>query len=226
MASAVPVRFGHFTFDYNSRLLLWNGAPRHLSPKAQELLHVLIASRPRALSRQELFEALWPNTFVAESNLASVMNELRRALGDDAREPRLIRTVHSFGYAFCGEITNALPVHAAATLTCDGQSYPLVNGENIVGRGAGATIPLPHRAVSRRHARIHVSPSEISIEDLGSTNGTFVDGAPVRERTVITKDSFLVFGAVGARITPRFHSSTTASVKINVSDIASMQTTA
>jgi len=226
MGKITPVRFGHFTFDYSSRLLLWNGAPRHLSPKAQELLNVLIASRPRALSRQELFEALWPQTFVAESNLASIMNELRRALGDDAREPRFIRTVHSYGYAFCGEITDALPVHAAATLVCDGQSYPLVNGENIVGRGAGSNIALPHRAVSRRHARINVSPSEMSIEDLGSTNGTFVNGAPVRERIVITPESFLVFGAIGARITPRCNSSTTASVKISISDVAIMQTTA
>ena len=46
---------------------------------------------------------IWPGTYVSESTLAVVVTGLRQALGDDARQPRFIRTVHRFGYAFCGE---------------------------------------------------------------------------------------------------------------------------
>jgi DNA-binding winged helix-turn-helix (wHTH) protein len=193
MTSAV--RFGHFTFDYNSRLLLWNGAPRQLSSNAQDVLHALIAARPRTVSRHDLL--------AIDSNLDAVIDELRRALGDDARERRFIRTVDAFGFAFCDEVSDAFPVHIAATLACGGHSYPLVNGENIVGRGAGSNILIAHHAVSRRHARITVSPSEIVIEDLGSTNGTFVDGSKVVGRTAIMPASVIVFGTVGARVTLR-----------------------
>src|ERR1051326_417052 len=98
MTSAV--RFGHFTFDYNSRLLLWNGAPRQLSSNAQDVLHALIAARPRTVSRHDLL--------AIDSNLDAVIDELRRALGDDARERRFIRTVDAFGFAFCDEVSDEI----------------------------------------------------------------------------------------------------------------------
>ena len=60
-------RFGEFTFDGESRQLLRNGEPRHLSPKAQQLLQVLLLARPRALSREELYDALWPATYVCDA---------------------------------------------------------------------------------------------------------------------------------------------------------------
>src|SRR5687767_8563539 len=81
---AVTFHFGEFLFDCGSRQLLRAGVELHLSPKAQQLLHLLLAVRPRALSREELYDALWPSTFVCETNLANVVNEIRRTLGDDA----------------------------------------------------------------------------------------------------------------------------------------------
>jgi len=105
--SAATFHIGEFTFDCASRLLMRGGVKRHLSPKAQQLLRLLLVARPRALSREELYDALWPSTFVCETNLASVVNEIRRALGDDARAARYIRTVHGFGYAFCGEVATS-----------------------------------------------------------------------------------------------------------------------
>ena len=77
---------------------------QHLSPKAFELLRMLVEHRPRALSKQELHEHLWPATFVSEVESGRVsIAELREALGDIARQPRFIRTAHRFGYAFCGD---------------------------------------------------------------------------------------------------------------------------
>jgi len=66
---------------------------------------VLIEQRPAALSKERLFEIVWPDTFVAESNLASLVKEIRTALQDDARQSTLIRNVFGYGYAFAGEAT-------------------------------------------------------------------------------------------------------------------------
>jgi WD40 repeat protein/DNA-binding winged helix-turn-helix (wHTH) protein len=95
--------FGDFELDQGRRQLLRSGQPVPLEPKAYELLNLLLERRPRALSRAQIRDAIWPQTFVSESTLAVGVNAIRRALDDEARQPRFIRTVHGFGYAFCGE---------------------------------------------------------------------------------------------------------------------------
>ena len=183
------LHFGGMTFDVDTRQLLRGGAEVHLSPKAFELLKVLVENRPRALSKHELHEHLWPATFVSEANLASLIAEVREALDDPARHSRFIRTAHRFGYAFCGQETPAVeaapPIELASFcwLLKDGRRLPLQPGENILGReDDGIRVDSP--TVSRRHARISISGGEALLEDLGSKNGTFVRGkrvlAPVR----------------------------------------------
>src|SRR5262245_44006549 len=97
------VRFGSFVLDSDTRELLSGGAPRPLSTKALQLLLLLVEQRPRALSKTELYQHLWPTSFVVDANLVNLMAEVREALGDHPREPRFIRTVHRFGYAFCAD---------------------------------------------------------------------------------------------------------------------------
>ena len=94
--------FGPFTLDDETRQLLRGTDPIHLSPKAFELLKALVEVRPRALSKAELHEQLWPDTFVTDANLGILIAEIRSALSDDARAPRYVRTLHGFGYAFSG----------------------------------------------------------------------------------------------------------------------------
>lgn len=171
-------RFGEFTFDCGSRQLLRRGVERHLSPKAQHLLQLLILVRPQALSREELYDALWPLTFVCETNLATIINELRRALGDDARASQFIRTVHGFGYSFCGEVASQGEIpFTDAILLCDERSHQLFEGPNAVGRTPDCRIVINDPTVSRRHALIVIDGrGGISIKDLDSKNGTHVDG--------------------------------------------------
>lgn len=95
--------FGEFTLDEDRRQLLRAGVPIPLEPKAYELLTLLLARRPRALSKDQIHQVLWAGTFVSESALAGLIADLRSLLGDDARRPRYIRTVHGFGYAFSGD---------------------------------------------------------------------------------------------------------------------------
>ena len=97
------IRFGPFTLDLESRQLTSGGEEVHLEPKAFELLSALVLERPKALSKADLQERLWPGTFVAEANLSNLVAEIRAALADPARAPKFVRTAHGFGYAFCGE---------------------------------------------------------------------------------------------------------------------------
>jgi DNA-binding winged helix-turn-helix (wHTH) protein len=108
------VQFGEFTIDSSSRQLtssrstsgqsIQPGRPVPLSPKAFDALMVLLSERPNVVTKSVLLDRVWPDTAdVADGNLTVVIAELRRALGDDRQTPRYIRTVHRFGYAFCGE---------------------------------------------------------------------------------------------------------------------------
>src|SRR5689334_2657197 len=83
----VVYRIGDFTLDEDTRQLLAKGDEVHLSPKAFDLLALLVANRDRAVSKAEFQERLWPSTFVEETNLASLVAEIRRALSDDAASP-------------------------------------------------------------------------------------------------------------------------------------------
>ena len=116
--------FGDFEFDQERRQLLRSGEPVPLEPKAYELLSLLLERRPRALSRAQIRDVVWPRTFVSESTLAVVVNGIRHALGDDARQPRFIRTVHGFGYAFCGEAREGGEGRSGAVPPAVGRSSP------------------------------------------------------------------------------------------------------
>src|SRR5262245_1587863 len=97
-------RFADFTIDSSQRVLLRAGKPVALTPKAFDTLLVLVESVGRIVEKEELKKKLWPDTFVAEANIAFNIQQLRKALGDDARNPRYIETVARRGYRFMAEV--------------------------------------------------------------------------------------------------------------------------
>src|SRR5919106_492010 len=111
------VQFSDIILDSDSRQLVRAGKPVHLAPKAFDVLCHLIDRRPSAVTKTELFELVWPGTFVVEANLTVLVTELRRALGDDAHAPRFVRTVHKHGYAFCAEASEIGPLRQAPALS-------------------------------------------------------------------------------------------------------------
>ncbi len=179
--------FGDFELNLGARLLLRQGRPVHLTTKAFELLHVLIDHRPKVIPKALIRDRLWPATFVSESNLTSLMSELRAALGDEARRPRFLRTVHDVGYAFCGEVQEAatrLPQSPQVWhfVVRAGRRIRLNEGENVVGREPDAVVSLDSPSVSRTHAANWVEASGATLEDLRSRNGTRLNGEPVEGR--------------------------------------------
>jgi TolB-like protein/DNA-binding winged helix-turn-helix (wHTH) protein/Tfp pilus assembly protein PilF len=110
----MSAQFGDVIFDDSRRMLHRAGKAVHVSPKAFQLLGILISKRPSAVSKADLQDELWPGTFVTEGNIPSLVAELRSALGDDARNPRYIRTVHGFGYSFEASVQEISPPEPTA----------------------------------------------------------------------------------------------------------------
>jgi DNA-binding winged helix-turn-helix (wHTH) protein len=196
----MSLSFGDFELDQERRQLLRSGCPVPLEPKDYELLTLLLDRRPRALSRAQIRGAIWPGIFVSESRLNQGVNNIRRALGDDARRPRFVRTVHGFGYAFCADALDT-PRERSSTrelprLVWGDRILPLGAGENVLGRHEKASVCIDAASVSRQHARIVVEGTLATLEDLGSKNGTLLNGEPVRGRRELRDGDAVRLGEV------------------------------
>jgi DNA-binding winged helix-turn-helix (wHTH) protein len=185
----LTVRFGPFLLDQAQRKLTRNGVEVHLTPKAFDLLIVLVTDAPRVLSKNELHKRVWPSTFVSDATLVSVIKELRRALGGGDEKVSSIRTVHRVGYAFAGSVEHERPGGQVwHWVVVSGRHVGLHAGENRIGRDPASTVWLDSAGVSRNHARIVVAGSEATIEDLGSKNGTSVGGKPTGKERLVDGD--------------------------------------
>ena len=181
----MSVRFGAFAFHADRRQVLRDGTAVHLTPKAFDLLGLLIERAPAVVSKAEIHERLWPDMFISEATLAGLVKELRRALSDD-RAGALIRTAHRVGFAFTGSTDDQAPTSIAPAVThwlvLGTQRIELRHGVNVIGRDPDAAVWLDVPGVSRRHAQIVLENAAATLEDLGSKNGTLLGDRPVRGR--------------------------------------------
>jgi DNA-binding winged helix-turn-helix (wHTH) protein len=171
-----PLRFGNFAFDPGARLLKQSGESVHLTAKAVDLLTLLSTKAPDAVGKKEIHQQLWPSTFVSDVSLTTLIFELRTALGESARRPRFIRTVHGFGYAFQGDGAQS-PAAEEETPFCiiyEGHEIGLQRGENVIGRSRDCRVRIDIKRVSRRHARVTIDGDAALIEDCGSRHGTWI----------------------------------------------------
>lgn len=193
------MRFGKFEFDAVTRRVRCEGVDVHLAPKAFDLLAALVDGAPRVVSKRELHARLWPGGVVADATLVALIKQLRAALDDRDRAAPLIRTVHRVGYALEMPLARRETAMPTRWLTVGQRRLSLVNGENIVGRDEAANVRIDDPMVSRRHARIVVNGTSARVEDLGSKNGTFVDGQPITNGSMPLRNGLqLAFGTVRA----------------------------
>jgi DNA-binding winged helix-turn-helix (wHTH) protein len=199
--ATVRVQFGDCTLDSDTRELSRGGDPVHLEPKAYRLLELLLAARPKALSKRDLQEELWPKTYVSERSLARLVADLRIAVGDPASKPRCIRTVHGFGYAFCGDVAAADRRSGRRSsdfhcrLSWGDREIALVEGENVLGRDPDVAVWIDLNSVSRHHARVVVTEGAAQLEDLGSKNGTLLNGERVTASAPLANGDRIKIGA-------------------------------
>jgi len=198
----VPIRFGDFVFDVETRQVWSANKEVRLSPKAFDLLALLIEQRPRVVSKAEIRDRLWPGTFVSESSLPSLVSEIREAIADRRRKPPLIRTLHGVGYAFQRHDEPAAEQSALVAgapngwLVGDVAEIALSAGENVLGREGSGIILLKSSTVSRRHARITIDAEHATVEDLGSKNGTYVNDRRVTVPTPVADGNQVRIGSL------------------------------
>jgi DNA-binding winged helix-turn-helix (wHTH) protein len=215
----VRVEFGEFVFDSDRRQLLCRREPVHLSRKAFDALGILLERRPDAVTKEELHARLWPGTFVSDANLSVVIAEVRKALGDEPQSPRFIRTVHRIGYAFTAERdepeVGSTEQHAPdAWLVWNERALPLSTGEQVIGRDPACAIWLDGTGVSRRHARIHVERDTATLEDLGSKNGTSVNGVLLASACRLADGDRITLGQVDLEFRTRSGTRETKTVRL------------
>jgi DNA-binding winged helix-turn-helix (wHTH) protein len=155
--------FGECEFDAGRRVLLRHGSVRPLSPKAFQLLELLLERRPEAVTKTELLERLWPDTFESDASPHNAIPEIRVAMGDAPQTARYIRTVPRYGYAFHGDarVAPAAEVSSVADagprLLSGAQEWLLSEGSNLVGRDPDCRVRIESATLSRHHARIIVA---------------------------------------------------------------------
>jgi DNA-binding winged helix-turn-helix (wHTH) protein len=210
--------FGDCVFDRDTRELTRGHTGVHCGPKLLTLLELLIDAAPRAITKEEIHKAIWPGTFVADATLTSLVAELRAAIGDDAKTPRLVRTIHGYGYAFIAEVQHVLaagrpPDRGGLFRVIVGQrEIVLAPGEHVVGRSEDADIVVDDGGVSRHHARITIDTRGATLEDLESKNGTILDGRTIQRATPLADGSLIVIGATALRF--RIVASSTSTMTI------------
>ena len=169
-------RFAGLTFDSRRRQVTdGTGEALHLTPKAFNLLALLIERAPHVVTKTDIHAHLWPGAFVTDTTLVGLIKELRRTLHDDDHAAPIIRTAHRVGYAFCAlENASASPRATEHWMNDGDRRIPLREGENTIGRDPKSDVWLDLAGVSRRHARVTIRDGRAEIEDLGSKNGTIL----------------------------------------------------
>ena len=152
--------FGDYRFDPATGRL-WSGAEEvRLTPKASAVLSELVARPGQTVSKQDLFASVWNGTIVSDDALTSCIQELRKALSDDAKQPRFIETRHRRGYSFIAPLSEPADINAIAVLPfadmspgrdqdylCEGLAEELINalthiaGVRVAARTASFQLP-------------------------------------------------------------------------------------
>jgi len=193
--------FGDCELDSGRRILLRHGRPTPLSPKAFQLLELLVDRRPEAVAKSELLEHLWTEVFVSDASLHNLVAEIRAALGDNPRAARYIRTVPRFGYAFQADARPAARDFPSAQssgprVVSGEREWLLAEGSNIIGRDRGCAVYINSPTLSRRHANIVIEGVRAILEDLGSKNGTYLNRQPVSQPVVLNDGDHIQVGSV------------------------------
>jgi Tol biopolymer transport system component/DNA-binding winged helix-turn-helix (wHTH) protein len=161
--------FADFRLDLSEKVLVHGDERIALTPKAFDTLKILVRNAGRLLEKEELLREIWPDRFVDEGNLAFNVKVLRKALGDDANEPKFIETVPRRGYRFIAE-----------TRLIAGEDLAISKPEDGIERAAATKVRGRHPI--RRKLALLVAPSAIlvcAIVAIGLRFSFWTTAAPV-----------------------------------------------
>ena len=207
MSTAPPiaraVRFGPFELEFDTAELRRSGLKLRLQEQPFRVLAMLVQRPGELVTRRELCHALWPESVFVdqEHGLNIAVAKLRRTLGDTAAAQRYVETLERRGYRFIASV-HPVVAQAASLAVSERAAVPrivrvvwgrrsiaLSEGIHVIGRDPTAEIWIDSPLVSRRHVALTISAATTSVEDLGSRNGTLVNGLPITaSRDVIDGD--------------------------------------
>jgi len=137
--------FGEFALDPGRRTLLRGGSPIALTPKAFDVLFFLLQNPNRLIRKEELLQGVWGDTFVEDGNLTQYISHLRKALGDNSEDARLIVTIARKGYQFAGDVVVS---QAALAAQVEGQ----LTGTERLRTDAQTTPDIPRIEAAQANA--------------------------------------------------------------------------
>ncbi len=206
-APGAPFRVGDWLVEPDLDRISRGEERRTLRPRVTELL-VCLAARPGELaSREHLVDGVWQTGFVTVSALTHLVAELRKALGDDPRDPRYVETIPRRGYRLIAPVAplgrTSVSEHDGPVrfmlVDPEGTEIALTEGEHVIGRSPDATVRIDSREVSRRHALILIRGATATLEDLGSKNGTSLRGRRLEQPATLRDADEIQIGVNVAR---------------------------
>ncbi len=119
-------KFGKFTLDTNEKVLVSENNRISLTPKVFELLFLFVENSGKLITKSEILEKVWADSFVEESNLTFTINQLRKLLNDNARQPQFIETIAKRGYRFLADVekVSAPEIENAEAISADQSDTP------------------------------------------------------------------------------------------------------
>lgn len=202
-------RFEIFELDLNAYVLRAKGEAVRLEKIPMEVLILLVQKAGAMVGRSDIAARVWgPGVFVEhEAAINTAVRKIRQVLGDDAAAPRFVQTVVGKGYRFIAAVETLTAGPGSSRSAADSgcprytvrlgrQEFVLPSGETVLGRDPSAGVHVDHPSVSRRHARLSIEAGRARLQDLGSRNGTFLDGLRLDEATEILADAIIGLGPV------------------------------
>jgi DNA-binding winged helix-turn-helix (wHTH) protein len=202
-------RFGTFELDLAAYVLKAQGDAVRLERIPMEVLALLVQRAGLLVERSEIAAAVWgPDVFLEqEAAINTAVRKIRQVLGDDAAAPRFVQTVMGKGYRFIAAVESLAPARESAAsggqdrseayvVKVGGQEFVLHSGETVLGRDPAAGIYVDHPSVSRHHASLSIEPGRVRLQDLGSRNGTFLNGRRIDGSAEISEDAIIGLGPV------------------------------
>jgi predicted ATPase/DNA-binding winged helix-turn-helix (wHTH) protein len=184
-ADESELSFGPFRVSQRESRLLRDGRPVALTPKAVEVLHFL-ASRPdRLVTKDELLSAVWPDVVVSDASVKVCVREIRKALADDADEPRFIETVHRKGYRFVAGV-EGLHGPLMDVADDDATAREIAAPYDAAARADDAAAAERHRVVGRERELAQLG-QVIDRARAGARQVVFITGGPGAGKTAFVE---------------------------------------
>ena len=195
------VRFGLFELDLQTADLRKKGVKIRLQEQPFQVLAMLVSRPGELVTREELHRALWADAVFVdfEHGLNKAVGKVRSALGDLAESPRFVETLERRGYRFIAPVervpeaaASGRPSDRVIHLLWEDRVIALPPGSHLIGRDPKCAVWVNSPVASRHHAELIFDAAGLSVRDLGSRNGTFVNGRRIKTTELADGDEIRV----------------------------------